>query len=63
MNNNNLDTVIDLFLLSMKETASAHNIELMEDAIANAKSAFSRNWETFCFEIFILFFGVAICLK
>jgi hypothetical protein len=41
MSNSDLDTVTLLF--SIKEIASEHNIELMEDAIANAKSAFLRN--------------------
>jgi hypothetical protein len=43
MKEDDLDVILDLFLVSIKATSQEHNIELMEDAIANAKSAFLRN--------------------
>ncbi len=38
-----LDIAIETFLQSMTEAAAHHKIELMDDAISNAKSSFLRN--------------------
>lgn len=38
-----LDIAVNTFIESMAEAAAEHGIELMEDAISNAKSSFLRN--------------------